>query len=255
MKIDTSNHDDYAVLTLKGEFDTFHCPTLIEEIENQIERGMSDLIVEMRFVKFINSTALGAMIKAHKRCRAESGDLVIADPSPFVRDVIGKVGIDKLISVYDSEEDAVKAIIKHVNKKELAGNAPVVQQMVLITFSDDVRNQMLGATKRAKQLVGTMANVDGEQATFTWNGEKDGITPDQARQLFCKDTDVNLKFQVKMIKRGFIETTGMIQSVEDTGGGQIRVQAGLDRISDADRAALTQFAADMAFLKQQLPGS
>ncbi|MCA8975893.1 MAG: STAS domain-containing protein [Planctomycetes bacterium] len=255
MKIDTSNHDDYAVLTLKGEFDTFYCPALIEEVESQIDHGTSHLIIEMRLVKFINSTALGAMIKAHKRCRAEGGDLVIGHPSPFVRDVISKVGIDKLISVYNTEDEAVKAIIKDINRKELAGDAPVDQQKVLITFPDDVRNKMLGATKRAKQLVGTMANVDGNHATFTWSGDKDGLTSDQAKQLFFKDSELSLKFQVKMIKKGFFECTGQIGAVEDVGDGTVKVSAKFVKIKESERAALTQFAEDMAFLKQQLPGS
>ncbi|MCA8948404.1 MAG: STAS domain-containing protein [Planctomycetes bacterium] len=254
MKIDVSLHDDFAVLTLKGEFDTFYCPALIEEVEDQIDDGVNHIILNMRLVKFINSTALGAVIKAHKRCRAEDGDLVIAQPSPFVRDVIVKVGIDKLITMHETEEDAKKAIIKHINQKELAGDAPVEQQKVLITFSDDVRNQMLGAKKRAKQLVGTMSNVDGNHATFTWSGSKDGISADQARQLFFAGSDVNLKFQVKMIKKGFFETVNKIDSVEEADGGEIRVTAKFDQIRDADRAALSQFAEDMAFLKQQLPG-
>ncbi|MCR9247914.1 MAG: STAS domain-containing protein [bacterium] len=254
MKIDVSLHDDFAILTLKGEFDTFYCPNLIQEVEDQIDDGVNHIILNMRLVKFINSTALGAVIKVHKRCRAEGGDLMIGQPSPFVRDVIGKVGIDKLITMYETEEDAKKAVIKAINKTELAGDAPVEQQKVLITFSDDVRNQMLGAKKRAKQLVGTMNNVDGNHAIFTWSGEKDGISGDQAQQLFFAGSDVNLKFQVKMIKKGFFETVNKIESVEAGSDGLVKVTAKFDQIRDADRAALSQFAEDMAFLKQQLPG-
>ena len=82
MKIDKSQHDDYATLTLKGEFDTFYCRDLLDAVEEQIERGVNHLILDMHLVKFINSTALGAVIKTHKRCRAEDGDLVVAQPSP-----------------------------------------------------------------------------------------------------------------------------------------------------------------------------
>ena len=88
MRIDRSVSDDYATLTLKGEFDTFYCTPLLEEVEDLLERGVNHMILNMRLVKFINSTALGAVIKAHKRCRAEDGELVIAHPSPFVRDVM-----------------------------------------------------------------------------------------------------------------------------------------------------------------------
>ena len=66
MKIDKSLQDDYAILTLKGEFDTFYCPALMQEVETLVERGINHLVLDMRLVKFINSTALGAVIKAHK---------------------------------------------------------------------------------------------------------------------------------------------------------------------------------------------
>ena len=255
MKIDKSLHDDYAVLTLKGEFDTFYCPALMQEVETLVERGVNHLVLDMRLVKFINSTALGAVIKAHKRCRADGGDLVIAQPSPFVRDVVTKVGIDKLITMHDSEQEAVKAIIKHLNQTELAGDAPVDSEKVMIGFTDEIRNKMIGSGKKPKTLLGTMANVDGNRVQFLWNGEKVGISADQARQLFFVNSDVLLKFQVKMIKKSFFDLTATVDAVESAGDSGVRVTAKYKKISEPDRDALSQFAADMAFLKNQLPGS
>ncbi|MCB9877182.1 MAG: STAS domain-containing protein [Planctomycetes bacterium] len=253
MKIDKSLHDDYATLTLKGEFDTFYCPALMEEVEDLVERGISYLILDMHLVKFINSTALGAVIKAHKRCRAEDGDLVIAQPSPFVRDVITKVGIDKLIDLHPDEAAATKAIIKHLNKREFTGEAPVDQEKVLVTFPDDTRNAMLPPKK--KVLVGKIANVDGQKMQFLWNGSAAGFNADQAKPLFFAGGEMNLKFQVKMIKKSYFEITGESAGVEPAGDdGTVRVTVKYKKIPDADRDALSQFASDMAFLKQQLPG-
>jgi anti-anti-sigma factor len=251
MKIDKTLHDDYAILTLKGEFDTFYCPALMQEVEDLVERGVNHLVIDMRLVKFINSTALGAVIKAHKRCRAEGGELVVAHPSPFVRDVITKVGIDKLITLHDTEEAAVKAVIKHLNQKELAGDAPVDQEKVLITFADEVRNKMIGGKKT---LLGSMSNVDGHKVQFVFQGKKQGITGDQGKQLFFAGGDVALKFQVKMIKKSYFEVIATVDAAETTADGGVRVTAKFAKISDNDRQALGQFAADMAFLKQQLPG-
>jgi anti-sigma B factor antagonist len=253
MKIDKSLSDDYATLTLKGEFDTFYCPALMDEVEDLLERGLNHLILDMRLVKFINSTALGAVIKAHKRCRAEDGELVIAQPSPFVRDVMTKVGIDKLIVLHDDAASATKAMIKHLNKKELTGEAPVDQEKVLVTFPDDTRNQMLPPKK--KVLVGQIANVDGMKMQFLWNGSKAGFNADQAKALFFNGGDVRMKFQVKMIKKSFFEVTAKADGVEPAGDDDtVRITAKFDQISDADREALGQFANDMAFLKTQLPG-
>ena len=249
MKIDKSLHDDYAILTLKGEFDTFYCPALQQEVEDLIERGICHLLIDLRLVKFINSTALGAIIKAHKRCRAENGELVISQPSNFARDVVRKVGIDKLIPMFETEQEATKAIIKHLNQRELTGEAPVDQEKVMISFPDETRNKMLGG-KRV--LLGTMANVDGSRVQFLWSGAKQGIKTDQAQQLFFKDSEVNLKFQVKMIKKSFFELRGKVVGTETTGDG-VRVTVTFTDVHESDRAALTQFADDMAFLKRQLP--
>jgi anti-anti-sigma factor len=250
MKIDKSLFDDYAILTLKGEFDTFYCPMLQQEVEDLVERGISHLILDMRLVKFINSTALGAIIKVHKRCKAEGGELVLSQPSTLVRDVVRKVGIDKLVLMYETESEATKAIIKHLNQRELTGEAPVDQAKVLVSFDDDVRNKMMGGKKA---LLGAMANVDGHKVTFLFSGQKAGITGDQAKQLFFKDSEIHLKFQVKMIKKSFFEVTAKVSGTEAADGG-VRVMAEITKISDADRSALDQFADDMAFLKHQLPG-
>lgn len=252
MKIDKSLHDDYAVLTLKGEFETFYCPALMQEVDALVERGINHLVLDMRLVKFINSTALGAVIKAHKRCRAGGGDLVIAQPSPFVRDVVSKVGIDKLITMHNSEQEAVKFLIKHLNQRELAGDAPVDQEKVMITFDDDIRNKMIGGKKT---LLGTISNVDGNKLQFLWTGAKAGVSVDQAKQLFFKGSEIHLKFQVKMIKKGFFEMVAVVDSAEPAGDAGVRIAAKFKKIADDDRKALTQFAEDMAFLKNQLPGS
>ena len=212
MHITVEPRDDHAVLYLRGEFDTFYCPALMQEVEALVERGTNHLVLDMRLVKFINSTALGAVIKAHKRCRAEGGDLVIAQPSPFVRDVINKVGIDKLIAMHATDQDAVKAIIKHLNQRELAGDAPVDHEKVMITFEDEIRNKMIGGKKT---LLGTISNVDGGKLVFLWNGSKSGISADQAKQLFFKGSEAHLRFQVKMIKKSFFELRGKVRSLTE----------------------------------------
>ena len=254
MNIDKSLHDDYAILTLKGEFDTFYCPALIAEVDDLIERGVSHLVLNMRLVKFINSTALGAIIKAHKRCRAEEGELVIAQPSPFVRDVITKVGIDKLIDLHSDAEGAADAIETHLakNRKAPAIGETVDHEKVLIRFQDDTRNQMIGG---AHVLVGKIANVDGDRMQFLWDGQKEGFNADMAKALFFEGGEMHLKFQVKMIKKSFFEVVAESGGVAPAGDDNtVRVTAHYAKISDADRDALAQFADDMAFLKTQLPG-
>ena len=258
MKIDKSIQDDYATLTLKGEFDTFYCPALMQEVESLVERGISLVILDLSRVKFINSTALGAVIKAHKRCRAEGGDLLIAQPSPFVRNVIKNVGIDTLITLHDTEADATKAAIKMLNQRELAGEATVDDEKVMITFPDETRNQMIPRQQLVKGapkvLVAQMANVDDTRAQFTWNGSKLGMSSELGKSLFFANSDMHLKFQIKMIKRSFFDIDATVDAVEAAGDG-LRITARFKNVADGDREALSQFATDMAYFKRQLPGT
>ena len=250
MKIDKFVRDDYCILALKGEFDTFYVPGLQDEVQSLLEDGIAHIILNMRLVKFINSTALGAIIKFHKLCKAASGDLVVAHPSAFVRDVIGKIGIDQIVPVHDDEDQAVKYVIKQLNSLELAGASPVNQEKVMITFPDETRNKQIGG---ARTLVGSMGNVNGERIQFLWTGDRQGVSAEQAKQLFFPGGDVNLKFQVKMFKKGYFELLGKVAETEDAGDGALRVTARFAAISDSDKGALSQFAADMEFLKRQLP--
>ena len=48
---------------------------------------------------------MGAMIKASKLLHAKNGKLVISRPSTFCRDIIEKVGLDRVVTVYDSDQD------------------------------------------------------------------------------------------------------------------------------------------------------
>ena len=66
MHINVEPGDDHVVLHLRGEFDTFYCHLLDEEIAAIQKNGIHNAVLNLRLVKFINSTALGALIKASK---------------------------------------------------------------------------------------------------------------------------------------------------------------------------------------------
>lgn len=249
MNIDTSLQDDHAILTLKGEFDTFHCPRFQEEIEDTLERDISFIVLNLRLVKFINSTALGAIIKASKMCKADEGELVLCAASSFVKDIVTKLGIDQMVPLFDDEDTAVRHVIKTLNAREMASSGPVREEKVLISFPDDARNQQIGGKKA---LVGTMSSVDGEKVRFLFDGSRHNIDAEQAKKLFYKG-DLHLKFQVKLIKKGHFEVTAEVQDAESASDNNVRVTATFRKIKQSERDALAQFAADMEFLKRQLP--
>src|SRR5262249_12626567 len=110
MKVLKENLGGIVVLTLKGEFDTFVTSAFGHEITNVISEGAHSIVLNMRLVKFVNSTALGAMIKARKQCLAAHGHLVISQPSPAVREAMESLGLDRLFQIFEDDESAVASV-------------------------------------------------------------------------------------------------------------------------------------------------
>jgi len=106
MQITAEPRDGFTVLHLRGEFDTFYCTALQNEIDQLIAAGDRNIALNLRLVKFINSTALGAIIKASKTLANADGKLLISRPSKFCRDIIAKVGLDRVVPIPDTDEEA-----------------------------------------------------------------------------------------------------------------------------------------------------
>ena len=104
MKITVEPRDNFTILHLRGEFDTFNCPHLQKEVDSLVAAGVSRIALNLRLVGFINSTALGAIYKASRGLSANGGQLVISRPSNFCRNIIEKVGLDRFVPIHDSDE-------------------------------------------------------------------------------------------------------------------------------------------------------
>jgi anti-anti-sigma factor len=247
MKIDKTVLDTHAVLTLKGEFDTFYCPKLQEEVDSLLADSVSRVILNLRLVKFINSTALGAIIKAHKRCRSEGGDLVVAKPSQFCREIITKLGIDRVVPLFDDEEAAERHLVAKATPES---DAEVSDTSVIFSFPDEARAKLLKG--RVHHGVATVSNVDDQRITFVWNPARHELNDSQLKTMFADGSAIHTKFQVKLFKKGFFDLAAKIVSSQRRQDGTVKVTAAYSSIGDADKTALSQFANDMAYLKKQI---
>jgi len=250
MKIDKLLYEHFAELRLRGEFDTFYAPKLQEEVDHLISAGILYAVLNLRLVKFLNSTALGAILKAHKRFRAEGGEMVLCQPSAFCRDVIVKLGLDRVVPMFDDMEEARA----HLEKAMPGPGAPGVlgDSQVLVHLRDPAAVETLEGNPT---LLGRVLSVDHEGMRFTWDGGRRGLTKADLCGLFPVGAKVHTRFQVKLCKKGFFEVDGLVKAAqyrEDEDGKGITVDLEFVDIGDSDRLALAQFADDLDYLKRQL---
>ena len=108
MKIERKTAGNVTILAFTGEFDAFNLPTVGEKIDQLIQKGCTHLVFNLRLLKFINSSALGYLIKTAKRLKELDGELVLAEPSKFFQTTIKTLGIDQIFKIFPNDEESVK---------------------------------------------------------------------------------------------------------------------------------------------------
>lgn len=266
MHITVEPRQDYAILHLRGEFDTYYVPLLQEEIDSLLKAGTNRVILNLRLVRFINSTALGAIIRASKRLTAEGGKLVISHPSRFCADIIEKIGLDRVVGVFDTDEAAAQALLKTEPEDKQQEDSAFEEDAsgVIFTPVDSERvehfirqpqapaNPVHGHTFGSHWSgVGRMAGLADPNVSFTWNGGNTGLSPFEMSQFLAIGTDWKLKFRLPLLQRGYCELVATISEVEERPDG-VKVSATFKEVDEQTRAAIRQYTADLAYLKEEL---
>jgi len=267
MHISVEPREDYAILHLRGEFDTYYVPLLQQEIDALVKAGIVRVILNLRLVKFINSTALGAMIKSSKLLVSKNGKLVISRPSAFCRDIIEKVGLDRVVTVFDSDEEAAASFAQAKTKKAAAHEQEFEENTssVLFTPVDESRiEHFLSQSKRSVKTplskdraetawsgAGRMLALDAKGLRFTWSGGNSELSPFAMSQMLSIGTEWKVKFRLPLLKKGYCEAVCAVNEVEERPDG-VKVGATFTSIDKATREAMKQYASDMQFLKEEL---
>lgn len=263
MHITVDPSDSHAILHLRGEFDTYYCPLLQEEIDSLSKAGIRQVVLNLRLVKFINSTALGAIIKSSKMLSAADGKLVISRPSPFCRDILEKVGLDRVVSVFDNDEDAVASFDNVAGLAE--GGADFEEDSSSVIFKLVDSERVAHFIKEPKSLnplhghafgsnwsgIGRMAALSEAGLSFTWTGGTTDLSPFDMGQMLAMGTTVAVKFRLPLLQRGYCEANVEVTVLEERADG-VKLACSFVSIDDETRDAVRQYSKDMAFLKEEL---
>lgn len=96
-----------SVVVLDGEIDADTAPDLRVRLLELIAEGRTRLVLDFGSVTFLDSSALGVLIGAQRRVRALDGYLDVVTNRPLVVKLFRLTGLDKVIALHDSVEQAV----------------------------------------------------------------------------------------------------------------------------------------------------
>ena len=103
LHIDTAG--EHAVVTLVGEFDLDVADALRDALGVAVHTRQR-VVVDLSNTEFLDSMTLGCLVMAAKMARTAGGWLRLAGPSRSIRRVLVITGLDSVIPVYATVEDA-----------------------------------------------------------------------------------------------------------------------------------------------------
>jgi anti-sigma B factor antagonist len=97
-----------TVVAVTGEIDVATAPQLQECLHGLIAQGRPSLVIDLLAVTFLDSTALGVLVGALKRCREQGGDLQLVVADARILKIFEITGLTTVFPIVDSL-DAVAA--------------------------------------------------------------------------------------------------------------------------------------------------
>ena len=257
MKLEKRRYDDVVILKFTGEFDAFNLPKFSEAIDAMIKAGDRQLVLDLHALKFINSAALGYLIKTSKAVKEQGGEMVLARPSKFIQKTLVTLGLDGVFEAYQTVEDG----IIHFKK----GTAPGKIQLDSAAY-DEALTGVVPLLFRKEGDDDTVPNQVGRIVTLYEDGLLFRYEPagkagkDPVEKDLVEGARLKLKFrQTFAVKDHYFEMTGQVSQVSRMYGiaeagdaGVITVKVKYDRIREEDRKHLQAFVRDLETLKTEL---
>ena len=120
MKYRIDKQDQYTLLTLDDEnLNSTIAPNLKSELIMFNTEGISNLIMDLSNVKYVDSSGLSAILTGHRLFK-ETGSFVIAGPlNAMVTKLIEISRLDSILTIIPSVSEAVDYVIMDELEREL----------------------------------------------------------------------------------------------------------------------------------------
>ena len=96
-----------TVVEVDGEIDVSSADALREELSAVLDRDRADLVIDLRAVRFMDSTGLGVLVGTLKKVRLAGGQLQLVIDSERLLKVFRITALLQVFTVHDTVEAAL----------------------------------------------------------------------------------------------------------------------------------------------------
>jgi anti-sigma B factor antagonist len=112
MEIQVDAHGKVQVLTCEGRMDAQVSGLLKDRIQELLDKGTTQLVVDMEGLEFLDSSGLGALVSCLRRIKEKKGEIKLAGLRPEVRSIFEITRVSRLFDICETVPDALKAFKK-----------------------------------------------------------------------------------------------------------------------------------------------
>lgn len=105
---------DQKVMVVKPEntrIDAAFSMAFKNQLLDTLQKGTETIILDLSDVEFIDSSGLGALV-ASRKCLGSGGEIALCDVKDRVQTLFTVTRMNKVFRIFDTKEDALKALIK-----------------------------------------------------------------------------------------------------------------------------------------------
>lgn len=111
LTIDTRTAGSAVVVQATGAVDAFSVEAFDQAMRKQIQEGSQNLtLLNCSRIMYMNSRAIGALLDYHKMSEKAGKKFALCEIDMRVLKVIQQLGIDALLRIYPTEQDALQAL-------------------------------------------------------------------------------------------------------------------------------------------------
>ncbi|HEX3796367.1 MAG TPA: STAS domain-containing protein [Acidimicrobiales bacterium] len=101
-QIEERSDGEIPVVAVVGEIDVATAPQLRECLHTVMARGEATVVLDLLGVTFLDSTALGVLVGALKRCRELGGELHVVVSDARIMKIFEITGLNKVFPIVES---------------------------------------------------------------------------------------------------------------------------------------------------------
>ncbi|HEY7952265.1 MAG TPA: STAS domain-containing protein [Solirubrobacteraceae bacterium] len=104
-RIEVRNAPDRVVLCLHGELDLASAPLLAQEIENASDGATAMVVLDLKELRFIDSTGLRIVLAANERAQERGQEFALTRGSEQVQRLLSITGVGEHLRIIASPDE------------------------------------------------------------------------------------------------------------------------------------------------------